>query len=145
MISKYFGVCAAFGLGLMSISQAHAQVKSMGQFEYENSCAACHGLSGTGGGPSAQFLAGGTAPDLTVIQENYGGVFPVDGLYSIIEGTARQTSVHGSTEMPIWGDRYRQRTQDTQGGDPFSPEERDIYVKTRILALIEYLHSIQRE
>lgn len=83
MISKHFAVFAALGIGLMSVPQARAETKSMGQFEYENSCAACHGLSGTGGGPAAQFLSGGSAPDLTVIQKNYGGVFPVEALMKL--------------------------------------------------------------
>lgn len=144
--SKYMAAFAALGMCALSFSQAHAETKSMGQYEYENSCAACHGASGTGGGPSARFLSAGVAPDLTVLQKNNGGVFPADRVYGIIDGSGEgRNLIHGSSEMPMWGDRYMRRTEDTQGGDPFTPEEREEYVKTRIQALVDYLASIQHE
>ena len=143
---RFIAAFAALGVGALSFSQAHAEVKSIGQYEYENSCAACHGASGTGGGPSARFLSAGAAPDLTVLQKNNGGVFPSDRIYGIIDGSEEgRNLIHGTSEMPMWGDRYMQRTEDMQGGDPLTPEERDEYVKTRIEALVEYLASMQRE
>lgn len=146
MYNKYFAVVAAVGLGVLSLSQVQAEVKSIGQFEYENSCAACHGASGTGGGPSAQFLSAGVAPDLTVLQENNDGVFPVDRVYVIIDGSGEgRNLIHGTSEMPMWGDRYMKQTEDTQGGEPYSPEEREEFVETRIQSLIEYLSTMQRE
>ncbi len=146
MNSKFITAVAVLGIGVVSFSQAHAEVKSIGQYEYENSCATCHGASGTGGGPSARFLSAGVSPDLTVLQKNNGGVFPADSVYGIIEGSGEGRSlIHGTSEMPMWGDRYMKRTEDTQGGDPFSPEEREEYVTKRIQSLIEYLSSIQTE
>lgn len=146
MKSEFKTAFVAFGVCVLSFSQAHAEVKSIGQYEYENSCATCHGASGTGGGPSARFLSGGVAPDLTVLQKNNGGVFPTDRVYGIIDGSGEgRNLIHGTSEMPMWGDRYMKRTEDTQGGDPYTPEEREEYVKTRINALIEYLSAMQRE
>lgn len=146
MKKEFMAVFAAFGVCALSLSQAQAEVNGLGQYEFENSCAACHGASGTGGGPSAQFLSGGVAPDLTVLQKNNGGVFPTERVYGIIDGSGEGRSlIHGTSEMPMWGDRYMQETEDTQGGDPLSPEERQEYVKLKIEALIDYLASMQAE
>jgi hypothetical protein len=46
--------------------------------------------------------------------------------------------------MPIWGNRFRQRTEDTVDM-PFPQSDAEVYVGTRILALIEYLSSLQAE
>ncbi len=146
MTKEFKAVLAAFGVCALSLSQAHAQSNGLGQYEYENSCAACHGASGTGGGPSAQFLSGGVAPDLTVLQKNNGGVFPAERIYGIIDGSGETRSlIHGTSEMPMWGDRYMQETEDMQGGDPLTPEERQEYVRAKIEALIGYLSTMQTE
>ena len=57
---------AAFVAILISgvISQ-DTEAKSLGEFEYRNSCVQCHGTSGEGDGPVAQFLTK-PASDLSV-------------------------------------------------------------------------------
>ena len=116
------------------------------KYEYENSCAACHGASLTGGGPSAQFLSSGAAPDLTALKENNLGIFPAEYVYEVIEGRGRNTTlIHGTSEMPMWGFRYMAQTNDPQGGEPMTPQERQEYVKTKINALVDYISSMQRE
>ncbi len=67
-------------------------------------------------------------------------------MYEIIDGSAN-LGVHGR-EMPIWGYRYTARAfqaADDESADfPFDPaEDHDRYVRTRILALIEYISSLQ--
>jgi mono/diheme cytochrome c family protein len=120
---------------------AQAQDMTFGEFEYQNSCVACHGASGKGDGPVTDFLSGAVPPDLTVLQKNNGGVFPVTAVYSMIGGND-VASAHGTRDMPIWGNRFRERI--TDANDPnFSPTEKEVYVGTRILALVEYLASIQ--
>ena len=117
---------------------------SMGQFEFENSCAVCHGASGKGDGPAADFFFQGATPDLTALQKNNGGVFPVARIYEVIDGSEEEEMLmHGSRQMPIWGKRYMRRIEEGGGFDPFSAEEKEIYVRTRILALIEYLSTLQ--
>lgn len=131
----------ALGLGMAVSSQATAQ--SLGEFEYTNSCAVCHGASGKGDGPVTDFLSGAAPSDLTVLQKNNGGVFPVTDVYAVIEGNG-DVGLHGTRDMPIWGSRYRYRVN----VDPdfaLSPEETEAYVRTRILALIEYLSTLQEQ
>ena len=146
MNNRLYAAFAAVGMGILSLSQVHAAEMTMGQFEFENSCATCHGVSGKGDGPAAQFFLGGSAPDLTVIQKNNGGVFPVERIYAVIEGR-RDTMMpsHGTREMPMWGQRYMRRAAEGPGFDPLTDEQKGIYARTRILSLIEYLSTIQEE
>ena len=146
MSIKFFSAMAALGISVLSLSQAQSAEMTMGEFEYQNSCATCHGVSGKGDGPAAQFFLGGVAPDLTALQKNNGGVFPVQQVYDIIEGR-RDTMMpsHGTRAMPMWGQRYMRRTEEGAGFDPLTEEQKGIYVRTRILSLIEYLSTIQAE
>jgi hypothetical protein len=66
---------------------------------------------------------------------------PVTKAYSIIEGTV-DVRVHGSRDMPVWGNRFRTRVKYDRN-EGFSPADTDEYVTTRILALIEYLSTMQ--
>lgn len=135
------GVLAAVGLGALFASEA--QAISLGEFEYQNSCVQCHGIAGKGDGPFSEFMSGAVPSDISILQKNNGGVFPVTAVYSIIEGSDL-VGAHGTRDMPMWGSRYRARVEaDT---DPnFTPAETDAYVRTRILSLIEYLASLQVE
>lgn len=128
-------------LGLVAATPVLAQGMSLGEFEYRNSCAQCHGADGTGGGAVAAFLTS-APPDLTVLSRNNGGVFPVTAVYAVIDGSA-QVGAHGR-DMPLWGDRYMERLKQEQDFE-FSPAERELYVRTRILSLIEYLSTLQAD
>ena len=115
----------------------------MGEYEYMNSCAQCHGVSGAGDGPVSDFLSGAVPPDLTVLQANNGGVFPISAVYAVLEG-GTEASAHGTMDMPIWGDRYRTRAEASEDlGQVFTPAESEAYARNRILALIEYLSTLQ--
>ena len=116
-----------------------AQDITFGSVEYGNSCAQCHGPDGTGGGPMAGFLTG-TLPDLTQLQKNNGGVFPVTRVYSLVEGSD-EMGPHGTREMPAWGNRYKSEAEGNLAYD--FGVSRETFVRTRILALIEYLASLQ--
>lgn len=121
----------------------HAQSMSLGEFEYRNSCAVCHGEDGRGSGPLAGMIEIGPS-DLTVLKQNNDGVFPVERLYAAIDGTA-DVKAHGMREMPVWGARYLTRIEADDPTVAYSPEQREVYVRTRILALIEYLSKLQAE
>jgi mono/diheme cytochrome c family protein len=130
---------AAFTLALSSQAGAQTLSTDLGEFEYMNSCASCHGAEGAGNGPLADLL--NTAPpDLTTLQAANGGVFPVSQAYAIIDGSA-DVGAHGSREMPAWGMRYMERAGESADMAPGAVDE---YPRMRILALIEYLSTIQK-
>jgi mono/diheme cytochrome c family protein len=125
---------------------AAAQDFSIGQHEFMNSCAHCHGASGKGEGIIAGYLTE-SVPDLTTLQKENEGVFPFARLYQVIDGTD-SADVHGTREMPVWGDRYMR----TQPGDAVPPvgeygtrRDQEIFARGRILALIEYISTLQEQ
>jgi mono/diheme cytochrome c family protein len=130
----------ALGLALGMSGAVCAQIT--GAEEYANSCAQCHGVAGTGDGPLAGYL-NTQMPDLTRIQSENGGVFPVTAIYRIIDGS-ETSGAHGTSEMPAWGDRFQFRGARVANPD-FRDEEAATYARFRILALIEYLASIQQD
>ena len=98
---------------------------------FEFYCATCHGKDGTGHGPVAAALK--TAPaDLTRIAVRSGGKFPTDRVKSLVTAAGGVlTSVHGSTDMPVWGPIF-------QSLDP-----RDKLTAVRISNIVEYIESMQ--
>ena len=117
-----------------------AQGMSLGEFEFMNSCSACHGADGKGDGSITGYL-NQSVPDLTQLQKDNGGVFPVTSAYSFIAGGA-EVGAHGTRDMPAWGRRYMIRAE----SDPdFLGRATQEYVNLRMLALIEHLASIQEQ
>jgi mono/diheme cytochrome c family protein len=113
---------------------------TMGQAEFMNSCAQCHGPAGKGDGVIAGYL--NTAiPDLTQIQKANGGVFPVSQIYETIEGRSA-AGAHGSTDMPAWGLRYS-RSAPEMLGLYYGPQDQEAFIRSRILGLVEFISSIQ--
>jgi len=92
-------------------------------------CAVCHGKDGTGNGPAAAALKKAPA-DLTTLTARNSGKFPEARVYQFIQGDA-EVSAHGSRDMPIWGDLFRQLN--TEAG----------VANMRISNLTDYLKSIQ--
>lgn len=130
-------ICAA---ALATAPQAAEM--SLGESEFMNSCAQCHGAAGKGDGVIAGYL--NTAiPDLSMLQANNGGVFPVSRVYEVIEHSV-DVGAHGTTDMPAWGNRYKYGAEQTLG-EFHSAEARDAFIRTRILALIEHLSSLQEQ
>ena len=121
------------------LATANAQVDA-GRQEYLAHCASCHGPYGRGDGDLKKFLVAPPS-DLTTVSQRNGGAFPNQLMWELIDG--RSTKVlgpHGSREMPVWGQRYRQDALD-------NPAERaapEWAVRNRIVALLDYLSRIQR-
>ena len=128
------------GAAMAFTGHAQAQDMTLGEFEYRNSCAVCHGTEGRGDGPLAEYMTV-PSPDLTALAANNDGVFPVNRIYEMIEGRAR-VAPHGLLDMPVWGSRFRLRMgyEDVDFGE----EDVEQYVRLRILALIDHLASIQQ-
>lgn len=113
---------------------------TIGQFEYANSCAQCHGAAGKGDGPLVSFMTG-SMPDITQLQKNNGGVFPVTRVFGVIDGTST-AGPHGTSEMPAWGQRYRKQAPEWLGYQD-APGEAEALSRLRVLALVEYLATLQ--
>jgi mono/diheme cytochrome c family protein len=118
-----------------------AQRMDLGKNEYLRACASCHGQIGKGDGPVAKSLTKQPS-DLTKLSKNNNGVFPVSRVYDVVDGRV-QVIMHGTREMPIWGDRYRSDLMGRVLREDMSTELREAMVRVRILMLIEYLSTLQ--
>lgn len=128
-------------LAVMPVA-ALAQDLTVGQAEYMNSCAQCHGPAGKGDGPMVSFMTG-SMPDITQLQKANGGVFPVARVYGVIDGSTA-VGAHGSTEMPAWGQRYAKEAPELLGYFD-GPGDSEALTRARILALVEYVSTLQEE
>jgi mono/diheme cytochrome c family protein len=135
-------LCGWSAVAIALFAAPGAQAMTLGEFEYRNSCSQCHGESGRGDGPVAETLKQEPS-DLTTLQQDNGGVFPVTRVYAVIEGDA-DVRVHGPRNMPLWGQRFRARFDDDEY-ESFSARDTEEFVTARILALVEYLSTIQVE
>lgn len=113
---------------------------SLGQLEYESSCAVCHGVDGGGGGPYAELLTP-SVPNLRTLQKNNKGLFPFERVYEVIDGRA-EIRAHGPRDMPIWGDRYNEDSMELRTMGEYTGN-REVYVRARILALISHISTLQ--
>ncbi len=113
----------------------------VGKQEYDDKCAVCHGQNGKGKGPIADMLK--VAPsDLTILTKNNGGVFPFGRVYGVIDGR-QVVKLHGERSMPVWGRSY---LSDEAGAKNYFADTKvpmELYVRLRILALIDYLNRLQ--
>jgi mono/diheme cytochrome c family protein len=102
-----------------------------GQEMYQTWCASCHGLNGKGNGPAASALKK-TPVDLTLLAKKNGGKFPAERVRTYIEGAdAKTTDAHGSRDMPIWGNVFR------------NIDSSNAAVTYRLFALSTYLETLQ--
>jgi mono/diheme cytochrome c family protein len=109
-----------------------------GKREYESNCAGCHGIRGKGDGPYSLHLNKASS-DLTVLARNNGGVFPYQRLYEVVDGR-QAVAQHGPRDMPIWGADYLAKSAADYMDVPYDPE---VYVRTRIGSLLDYLNRLQ--
>ena len=129
-------------VALVAILGLPAAAQDIGAIEFGNSCAQCHGADGKGDGPVSPYLLN-APPDLTMLSKTNDGVFPIARVYSIIDGTA-DVAVHGGRDMPVWGDRYMTEMR-SDATAHYSWIEARTYAQSRVLALVEYIATIQEE
>ena len=98
-------------------------------------CAACHGPEGRGDGPVAATLRN-APPNLRLLSERAGGVFPAALVRELVDGRAI-SGAHGTREMPIWGYEFWVE----EGADSVAEED----ARAIIARLVEFLESIQDE
>lgn len=128
----------AFSIPGIALGDKKVGKSDLGMREYQNNCATCHGTSGKGNGPLAGLLTKRVA-DLTVLAKSNNGVFPIARVYEVIDGT-KDVAAHGSRDMPVWGSVYRMRAAEYYRDVDYDPE---VYVRTRILSLIDYIYRLQ--
>ena len=101
-----------------------------GAHEYRKQCAVCHGVDGSGDGPIANQLKR-RPTDLTKLSAKNGGSFPETLVYQSIDGR-RVVLLHGPSDMPVWGDRFRRSGNES-------------VVDARIGALVRFVESLQSQ
>jgi mono/diheme cytochrome c family protein len=137
------------GLAAGAAGAAQAEDLDIGKSEFQSSCASCHGTDGKGKGPVSEQLKIPPS-DLTMLAKNNNGVFPINAIYQTIDGS-KTVSAHGTRDMPIWGERFNPIVSLPHYVDPSywkkaGPEQSpEIVVRTRILAVIDYLNRIQQK
>lgn len=130
-------ILGAAAIGASTVSTAAGKF-DIGKTEYDASCASCHGPNGKGGGSFAELLQT-KMPDLTTLSKNNGGVFPIARVYNVIDGT-EVIKAHGTREMPIWGKHLTFRAAPDYDDYRY---EADMFVRARILTVIDYLYRFQ--
>ncbi len=127
-------------LGLLGYSQQRPKIihapasntdPTSGIDMYRSYCAVCHGLDGKGNGPAAPALRQ-RLPDLTLLSKKNGERFPRFHVSNVIMGD-EVIAAHGSKEMPMWGDVFRDLKRD------------EAIVKLRAHNLTQYIASLQEK
>jgi len=146
-ISLKWLMIAGLAAGFAGATQA--EDSDIGKSEFQSSCASCHGPDGKGNGPvSGQLKV--PPSDLTMLAKNNNGVFPLNAAYEAINGS-KTIPAHGTREMPIWGERFNPVVNLPHYVDPSywkmaGPQQSpEVVVRTRILAVIDYLNRIQQK
>ena len=127
------------GLGLIAALAAlgataqEEQQLPRGEALYRQYCGACHGIAADGNGPIAVILDPKPA-DLRAIAARRKGVFPDAEIVRIIDGRDPIVA-HGTREMPVWGERFR----DEAGLGPTT----EARTRGRISLIVQYLKTIQ--
>lgn len=132
-LSRWLLIASMLGWSATACAQGKID---LGKREFLNKCAACHGEAAKGNGPFNELLKK-SAPDLTTLAKRNGGVFPVARVYEVIDGGG---SGHGARDMPVFGTDYKIKAGEYYGELPYDPE---VYVRGRILSLVEYLNRLQ--
>lgn len=126
----------ALALAVVAATPAVAQEESAGRALYMNACAGCHGAEALGDGPVAELLSV-PVPDLTRLATHNGGDFPRLKVIYIVDGRTGLRA-HGGP-MPVFGSLLTGQPgiEDAEDGSP-------VFADRRILALVDYLETIQQ-
>jgi mono/diheme cytochrome c family protein len=137
-IAAVIAVVAAVGSSDVVYGQSGSE---FGKYDYLRSCASCHGVTGRGNGPVAKGLTKSPA-DLTKLSEANKGVFLFARVYEVIDGRI-EVMIHGPRDMPVWGEVFTSNLSSRQPRDFMPKDLSEAIVRVRILALIEYISTLQ--
>ena len=112
-----------------------AQDAGLGEATFMSACAGCHGEAGDGDGPMTEILTV-EVPDLTRLSARNGGEFPWLRAVHMVDGTTG-LNAHGGP-MPVFGTIFE---GDTAVAD--APDGTPVIMSARVLAVVEYLRTIQ--
>ena len=115
---------------------AHAQDADLGKTTFMEACATCHGIDADGAGPMTDILTV-PVPGLTDLTARNDGVFPWLRVVHVVDGRTGLRG-HGGA-MPLFGSLFK---GDTSIAD--APDGSPVLVSERVLAVVEYLESIQQ-
>jgi mono/diheme cytochrome c family protein len=133
-------LCGSFFIAA-SAHSANSGKPDFGLREFMNRCAVCHGQSAKGDGGVTEWLKVAPA-DLTTLSKRNGGVFPYERVYQVIDGR-ELVKGHGTRDMPIWGAEYANDGVAAAAYYVDVPYDMQLYARSRILALIDYVYRIQ--
>jgi mono/diheme cytochrome c family protein len=133
---------AILGAVTMLLAFGANGAEDIGKLEYDNNCAVCHGTTGKGDGPYAGIIDT-RIPDITILQKSNNGVFPYDAVYQTIDGR-KEIKAHGTRDMPIWGNEYNAAAA-SYYADYLRQYNVEGFVRGRILALINYIYTLQEK
>lgn len=106
-----------------------------GEGMFQTFCAACHGMDAQGNGPMSSVLVV-EPPDLTLLAQSNGGVFPVFDVVRQIDGRDPMMA-HGG-EMPVFGALF-----DFPDGSIASESGQPIVTARPIADVAAWLKSVQ--
>lgn len=78
-------------------------------------------------------------PNLTTLTSQNEGVFPYLDVFHTIDGRTT-IRAHGTSEMPIWGDYFSR-----QIGEAAGPFGRELLIRAQVVALVDYIESLQTQ
>lgn len=108
---------------------------SAGEGMFQTFCAACHGMDAQGNGPMSSVMVV-EPPDLTLLAQSNGGVFPVFDVVRQIDGRDPMMA-HGG-EMPVFGALF-----DFPDGSIASESGQPIVTAQPIADVAAWLESVQ--
>ncbi len=121
----------AIFVGILAAGLAAGEEAPLGQEEYDQYCASCHGVSAKGDGTGTGSILK-QPPNLTVLSGKYGMPLPRAELIEIIDGT-QPTHARGTREMPVWGKKLF-------GGLPSA--DRSARIRGTLLVILDYIESL---
>ena len=121
-------------MACLAVGMAYA-ADAPGKEMYVRYCGACHGPKGKGDGIAGTFMRSKPI-DLTQIAKKNNGEFPFMRMMETIDGR-RSVRAHGDPEMPVWGEILKDQAS--------SPMARDNEVRGKVMAITDYIRSIQEK
>ena len=110
----------------------------IGKEIFQQRCASCHGVDGSGDGQIAGLFK--VKPKkLSMLSKENGGEYPFDLVYRTLKAT-KDIQGHGQTAMPVWGDFFEvERALD----DPEMDIEDAYAAVGKLLSVIYYIETLQ--